>query len=442
MALKKNLPILLVIVCAAAYASVLSVMGCLRYRAGNAGFYDLGIMEQIAWNIAFRFDLSFLVKGHLRPVFLLIAPIYRIAPFAETLTVIGSLAVASAGPVFYFLGKRTLGPQAGFLIALLYFLHPGSWYLGLFDFHLDAFFPALVGLSLLGLEEKRPWFFLGFALSVLFLKETLALPIALLGAIAFLRGFRKQGILVSALALGWFLFASFYLVPRFNPAGPYTRFFGPPSLSWGKALYWIFLLLPLGFFPILRPSELLPGLVHSGLIIFALFPGYYQIETQYAAQFLPFGLWAVLSFLSRVNWRKVAPVLLGFSLLGHVLFGPTPFGIPYYKPDRPFNFWIYRVSKRSKAVSREISEHLPEGAPLCAQINLITGGVPRRAKLWPFPEGLDSAEYVLLDTATGKWVGMKRDEEGYRAWAADVLADPSWERAYQDSQGLFILRKR
>jgi len=424
-----------------ACASALSVMGCLRYQAGNAGFYDLGIMEQIAWNLAFRLDISFLAKGHLRPIFLLIAPAYRLAPFAETLIVIGSLAVASAGLVFYFLGRRMLGPWAGFFLALAYFLHPGTWYLGLFDFHPDEFFPAIVGVSLLFLEMKRPWAFLWFAVASLALKETLALPLVILGAVAFLRGFRKQGILLSAVALAWFVIVSFYIVPQFNPAGPYTRFFGPPSLSWPKAFYWLFLLLPFGFFPALRPFELLPGLVHSGLVIFALFPGYYQIETQYAAQFLPFGLWALFAFMSRVNWRKVAPVVLGFSLLGHALFAPTPFGIPFYRADKPFNLWIYRATERDRAVSRAAAEHVPVGVPLCAQINLITGGVPRRAELWPFPEGLESAEYVLLDTATGKWVGMNRDEEAYKAWAIKVLGDPSWERVYQDGQGLFILRR-
>jgi len=416
-------------------------MGSLRYQAGNAGFYDLGIMEQIAYNLAFRFDLSFLVKGHFRPIFLLIAPIYRLFPFAETLVIVGSLAVASAGPVFYFLGKRLISPWAGFFLALFYFLHPGAWYLGLFDFHPDAFFPLVAGLAILFLERKRPWLFLGFALSSLFLKETLALPLIVLGAVAFFKGFKKQGLTLSSVALIWFLVASFYLVPGFNPAGPYTRFFGLPSLSWAKALYWLFLLLPLGFFPVLRPLELLPGLVHSGLVIFATFPGYYQAESQYGAQFLPFGLWALLAFMSRVNWKKIAPPVLGFAFLGHALFAPTPFGIPFYRPDKPFNLWIYRVTERDRAISREITEQVPRSVPLCAQINLITGGVPRRAQLWPFPEGLDEAQYVLLDTATGRWVGMNRDEEGYRAWALKVLNDPGWEKVYQDGEGLFVLRK-
>ncbi len=439
--MRKNLPFTLTLACAATFACALSVMGCLRYRAGNAGFYDLGIMEQIAWNIAFRFDPSFLLKGHLRPVFLLIAPIYRAFPFAETLLVIGSLAVAAAGPVFYFLGKRTLGPWAGFFLALFYFLHPGTWYLALFDFHPDAFFPLFAGLAILFLENKRPWLFLALAISILFLKETLALPLVILGAVAFLKGFKKQGVILSPVAIAWFLAASFYLVPMFNPAGPYTRFFGPPSLSWAKALYWLFLLLPLGFFPALRPLELLPGLVHSGLIVFAVFPGYYQIESQYAAQFLPFGLWALLAFMSRINWKKVAPLVIGFSFLGHALFAPTPFGIPFYRPDRPFNLWIYQITARDRAVARAISEHVPPDVPLSAQINLITGGVPRRAQLWPFPERLDEAQYVLLDTATGRWVGMNRDEEGYRAWASKVLNDPGWEISYQDGEGLFVLRK-
>ena len=416
-------------------------MGSLRYQAGNAGFYDLGIMEQIAWNLAFRFDLSFLVKGHFRPVFLLMAPIYRLFPFAETLVVIGSLAVAAAGPVFYFLGKRMLSPWAGFFLALFYFLHPGAWYLGLFDFHPDAFFPALAGLAIIFLERKRPWLFLGFTLASLVLKETLALPLVILGAVAFLRGYRKQGAMLSTIALAWFVVVSFYVVPHFNPEGPYTRFFGPPSFSWARALYWLFLFLPLGLFPVLRPLELLPGLVHSGLVIFATFPGYYQIESQYGAQFLPFGLWALVVFMSRVNWKKIAPLVLGFSFLGHAMFAPTPFGIMFYRADKPFNLWIYRVSERDKAVSWAIAEHVPPDSPLCAQINLITGGVPHRARLWPFPEGLDETQYLLLDTATGRWVGMNRDEEGYRAWVLKVLNDPGWERSYQDGEGFFVLRR-
>ncbi|MGB9590108.1 MAG: DUF2079 domain-containing protein [Candidatus Hydrothermia bacterium] len=410
--MKKDLPLAIVLVLSAAFASVLSVMGCLRYQAGNAGFYDLGIMEQIAWNLAFRFDLSFLVRGHLRPVFLLIAPLFRLLPHAETLVVIGSLAVASAGTVFYFLGKRMLGPWPGFFLALFFFLHPGTWYLALFDFHPDAFFPLLAGFAILLLEKKRPWFFLGFALAPLLLKETLALPMIVLGAVAFFRGFRKQGVILAAVALVWFLIASFYLVPHFNLAGSYTRFFGLPSLSWTKALYWLFLLLPLGFLPILRPPELLPGLVHSGLVIFAVFPGYYQVESQYAAQFLPFGLWALVSFMARVNWKKIVPLVLGFAFLGHALFAPTPFGIMFYKAESPFSLWIYRVTERDRTVSREIAEHVPPDAPLCVQINLITGGIPHRAKLWPFPEGLGEAQYVLLDTPTGKWIGMNRDETG------------------------------
>ena len=439
--MRKNLPLVIILACAAALACALSVMGCLRYQAGNAGFYDLGIMEQIAWNLAFGLDPSFLVKGHLRPVFLLIAPVYRALPFAETLIVIGSLAVAAAGPVFYLLGKRVLGPWPGFFLALFYFLHPGTWYLGLFDFHTDAFFPLLAGLALLFLEGKRPWLFLILALSPLFLKETLALPLVILGAVAFLRGFRKQGIILSAVAMIWFLVASFYLVPGFNPAGPYTRFFGPPSLSWAKAIYWLFLLLPLGFFPVLKPLELLPGLVHSGLTLFAVFPGYYQPESQYAAQFLPFGLWALTIFMSRVNWKKVAPFVLGFSFLGHALFAPTPFGIPFYRPDKPFNLWIYQVTERDKAIARTIYDRVPPDVPLSAQVNLITGGVPRRPEIWPFPDGLDEAQYVLLDTATGRWVGMNRDEEGYESWALKVLNDPGWERVYQDGEGLFVLRR-
>lgn len=439
--MRKNLPAIITFVLSAVIGITLSVMGSLRYQAGNAGFYDLGIMEQIAWNLGFRYDLSFLVKGHLRPLFLIIAIVYRAFPRAETLIVIGSISVAAGGISFYFLGKRAIGPWAGFFLSVFYLLHPGTWYLALFDFHPDALFPLIVSIALIFLEGKRPWPFLAFSLSPLLLKETLALPIAVLGIVAFIKGLKKQGAIIAAVALVWFLIASFWLVPAFNPQGPYTRFFGPPSLSWAKVTYWLFLMLPLGLLPILRPLELLPGLVHSGLIVFAAFPGYYGIETQYAAQFLPFGLWATAVLMSRVNWRKIAPLILGFSFLGHALFAPTPFGIVFYRPDKPFNLWIYQVTKRDQEVTRAISERVPRDVSLCAQINLITGGVPQRARLWPFPEGLEEAQYVLLDTATGRWVGMNRDEEGYRSWASKVLSDPAWEIIYQDGEGLFVLRR-
>ncbi len=403
---------------ALSFAALSLYLALSRLWAGNAGYFDLGIMEHIAWGVA-QGDFGKILLGHVRPVFLLIGLIYKIFPRTEALLILGSLGLGA----FVFLAGK-LREEVSLLVALA----PAAWFAALFDFHPDALFPLVAVLAIISLEKGKKLPFALWSLAGLLLKDSLGVPVAFLGLAAALRGWRRVGLAVAAAGLGWTALCHLVILPA--AGGGFSSMMGPPFLNAQKLNYLLFLWLNAPLAP-LAPAEALGALSHWLVALFSHEPAHLSLTAHYGAQALPFLAWATGKALKR------RPQLLTAALRGvflaQVIWGP--FGLNLQNPRHPFNAWVFR----GRSPRWEFLENLPPGK-LTGQIDLLVGPAVRRRWVRPFPEGLGEAELVLLDTATGRWVGMRLNPEGYRRWTSKVSNDPSWKVLKEDGSLLLLQR--
>ena len=402
-----------------AFAGLTLWASLLRLWAGNVGYYDLGIMEHVAWGVAHG-ELSKFLLGHVRPVFLLMAPIYKAFPRTETL-----LAVQALGLGGFVWAAGRLRTEVSPLVALA----PAAWYLALFDFHPDSLFPLLATLAIISLERGSKVGFGLWALGSLLLKDSLGVPVAVLGFVAALRGWRRLGLGVAGLGLGWAALCHLVILPA--AGGGFAGMMGAPSLTWPKLRYLLFLWLNAPLAP-LAPLEALGSLSHWGVALFSHEPAHLSLTAHYGAQALPFLAWATAKVLGR------RPGLFTLALRGVLLaqLAWGPLGAPLANPRHPFNLWVFKGRDRRL----EFLKTIPQGK-LVAQIDLLRGPAVRRSWVRPFPEGLEEAELVLIDTSTGRWVGMRLDPEGYRRHVKRLLGDPSW-RVIRSQGSLLLLGRQ
>jgi len=190
--------------------------------------YDLAIYDQAVWHLS-RFErpassirgLPNVFGDHFHPIIALFAPLFWVAPFAETLIVAQAiLLAASVVPVFLFARDRLpYGPALAMCVA--YGLFWGMQQTAISDVHEAAFAPLAVGLLLLAMARRRwPWFWAAAAV-VLAVKEDLAPFLAFVGGYLFVRGERRRGGILLACGLVAFIAEVAVVIPAASAGGEY-----------------------------------------------------------------------------------------------------------------------------------------------------------------------------------------------------------------------------
>ncbi len=392
-------------------AVTLSVLALLHHRALGTG-YDLGIYDQVVWNIAhgrlFQTTLVYETGGyydHFEPILALIAPLYWLVPDVRVLMILQSLALALGSLPIYLFARERLAPYlpsrratTGFalLFALSYLLYPALHNANLNDFHEVALTPPLLGFALYGLlTGQRRLTFISLGL-LLLVKEDLT--VTLLSFSLYIvalrpRGFRRRdGILLGAFALVWAVLVLRVFYPALTRGMPYPFvdrrypwmgatpesaikvFLTQPGLVLSHLLQpqklWFILRLfaPLLFLPLLGVPAILLAFPILGYLMLSGYEPQWSIQSYYNPPLLPilyFALieaWAYLGAWLQRRGRRVQPFYLAMGALlvigvgaGYYLFSLAPGG-------RLASIDAFRVLDEDKAAYALLAQVPPAAA--------------------------------------------------------------------------------
>ncbi|MEA3375497.1 MAG: DUF2079 domain-containing protein [Chloroflexota bacterium] len=218
------------------YTLLFSALSIARYDAFHATTFDLGIMTQVTWNTAHGrlFETSIdratnaqlvgsYLGNHVRPILLLIAPVYRLWPDPRLLLILQSLALGLAAvPLHWIAHAQTNDRRAASIVAACYLAYPAMGFLNLVDFHPIALSIPLLFLAYWALEEKRMVLFWIAVVLALSTKEELVVPLGVWGVVNLLRKEKRGvGLGLVALSAAWAMVSFGVIIPTFNEGEPY-----------------------------------------------------------------------------------------------------------------------------------------------------------------------------------------------------------------------------
>ena len=326
------------------YILIASTICLLRHWSYNSWTLDLG---------AFTQSLSSTLDGHLlyntpcgmsqlgyhfQPILFLLVPIFWIAPHAETLLIVQSIALGFSGYLVYRLARiQQLDHGTALLVEVLFLLSPLLHGVNFFDFHPVALAVPTLLVMIIGLVQRR-WilFSIGLVLSLM-TKEDVIMALGVFGAAMLFAQYTRtkklerpylviliSSVVTYALAVLIATIVSGFDTPPMIGYGElrYSYIGEPPGqFIWGalKAFFSlgsIFLLLayfwPLGFLPLLSPVWVSPALFIL-LKDLAATDGSQKTLHQYPAAAIPFLFMALIQVLNRQDVREALDSIWGKS---------------------------------------------------------------------------------------------------------------------------------
>jgi len=286
------------LVCAMAllYAAAYSTLSILKYRYYLYDVFDLAIFVQ-AMNGMLRGSLFSSLRGmdwlgdHSSLILFLLAPLYAIFRHPFTLLVVQSAALGLGALPVFWLARRGLGDAAAALaFAALYLLYPAVGYANLYEFHPEALCVPLLLFAFHYLLAGRLAPMLLSAGLALLGREDAGLVVCAMGVYALLiprpgrwaLGATLLGAGLAALALSFGVIKPALSAGRADFSLLYSDWGGAPreivraiashplrAVEWLastpgdardtalKQTYYLQMLLPLGFLPLLSPWTLL-----------------------------------------------------------------------------------------------------------------------------------------------------------------------------------------
>ncbi|MCA9654436.1 MAG: DUF2079 domain-containing protein [Myxococcales bacterium] len=175
---RRAVPELLMTLLVLGYAWTFGYLSVTDHHNLGTHIYDLALYDNTFWNTAHGDSMacSYLRGGthysaHYDPIIILLAPIYGLAPRAETLLWLQSVWLAMGGVPLYLIAKRVLGnPWQALVVMLLFYLAPALHGINMFDFHSLALMVPLVMWMIYLLDVGTPaalvgyWIMLGLLL--------------------------------------------------------------------------------------------------------------------------------------------------------------------------------------------------------------------------------------------------------------------------------------
>ena len=455
------------------YALVYGTACLIKYRYFLYTDFDLAIFAQATDGIL-RGTLFSSIRGmpwlgdHASLILFPVAPLYALFRDARTLLMLQTVALAAGAFAAHRLALAATGRRADAIaFAALYLLIPALGYTNLFEFHPETLATAPLLFAFAFAHEGRPRATLVMAAIALLAREDVALAVLGLAAhLVLVKPPRWRGIalaLAGAAALS--LIVSFAVLrPLFNAGGAeYGRVYaqwgdttgaaivtmithpfrvlaslvsvsGDPGHTTAKLQFWLHLLLPLGFLPLLAPATLVAALPVLFEHLLAWRPAQHTIVYQYTALLTPAFVAAAVHAYARLarspagaapratrgaktrggdraaKGRGAAPavqaapdvamrapgalliVALACALVSQVAFGPL-FGRGMWQTLRSFeSTWPSRDERRHAAALAELLRRLPPRGGVVAGFELLPRLVSR--------DSLHSAHHVFLGRYT------------------------------------------
>lgn len=484
---------------AALLVAGITLMGALvtlRYVTFHSFVFDLGSYDQKTWLIAqqsgwremwqqsYRGGVHLSPCGidrywgvcHFQPWLLIPSLIYK--AWASPLVLLWSqvlLVVSGVVPVFVLARDRCNSPAAGAWAGMLYLLYPAVQYNGVVDFRPDHLaIPTMLWAYVLA-GRGRYLASLGMAGLGGLAKETLILNAAFFGLyLAVRHRQRLVGMLACLLGLVAFYTVTFHLLQfkqisegqfmmgRYFPdlsglaGGAPTRIMNPIGLAHDlfqmhKGLYLAGLFVPLAFLPLLALPELIPAIPSLAISLLSVNPNYASIEAQYSASVVAPVFAALLAAIPVLGTRlgrgrAPVPLLAGVVVLtAFVSFGlaPTLVSLNFWNPLWGGRWHVaqYRLERQ------EILDRAVRLVPSDPKVAVVTQNdvnskrLAHRYDFFAFPNALDRADYVLVDTARQPYVYWMWDPRRYRAIVGGLRADPAYQVVF-DQDGVLLFKHR
>lgn len=293
---------------------VLAIIGLYIIVFAAASYFKLELFgqgfdqvdyEQAIWNTSHgrwfeesRMNFTTTIFGvDFMPILALLVPFYMLIPSPHTLAILQTLAIGSGAFAVYLLAKEKIkNPFASVLLPIAYLVYPTVQFVNLSPIQPRAFALAFLLFAFYALEKGYFWRFLALSLLAMATRTEVSLVVAMFGAYSLLtRKSWRFGVVPLVVGMIYFGVALFYIVPAFSLPNAFATtssssgdvaewsstgnsllsYYGHFGSSGGeiakniivhplntlqimftadKIKYIAFLLLPLGFLPLLRPS--------------------------------------------------------------------------------------------------------------------------------------------------------------------------------------------
>jgi hypothetical protein len=404
------------------YAAVFFLLPSLRYWGFRSYWMDLGLMVQPIWNTAHGRLFEFTWQGqgssaseHFSPIFLLVAPFYRIFPFTETLFAIQALANGAAGMILFSWARRTLESTAVALLLLAaFFLWFPLQFALICDFHADPLLVPFLMMALWAYEQKRPVLFWLGLIVCLSGKEYMGFALTpLLLILAIRPQWRRSLIGASIFFIGYSWFAHTAIIPHYNqgvqslgvgmlypggnqglgglistmahnPLGAVARLFSAWNL---EQLCWIFGSL------LFVPLAVVPEILALSPLVFKEAYGAFYLQNHHQSIMAPLLFWCIIIFVKKRDRRhrliaaaSIAAACLLFGFLG----GDSPISHRFWRTLRT----NYLPDAHRTACAGAVAT-IPDGASVAASSNIAVHLCNRRL-IYLFPKPLlDAADRPL-----------------------------------------------
>ncbi len=437
----------LVVICLVlTFAAMFGLMSLRLLSSFSMAGYDLTNMNQAMWNTAhgrpfvftYAYPLTHRLGVHIEPIFLVIAPLYRIIPRPETLLWIQVVVVALGAMPAYWLARSHLqSTAAGIVFALAYLFFPALQSGILYEFHPSTLAASLWLFALYFLDQDQKGAFVAFSLLALSTKEEMGLILALLGGYAILRK-RFWGIGLTFLALGmaWFFIGVFLIQPRFSSTGENVQFFryvwlgSTPSEMvttfftrpdkiwlqiWDRAQvgdYFLRLLAPVGFTALLDPLTIMLAAPSFAVNLLSSQTRQARVEEfHYAAPIVPFvvvsGIYGVERLARRLRailgrWRETSKeaIYSQLALVLSLIVLASSSTYQYYRGFFPWSraFSLPSVTAHNRRL-QSLIQMVPPEASLLVQPN-IAPFFSARSELYGLPTHINRVDYLFLDVSS------------------------------------------
>lgn len=187
------------------------------FEQGIAGYAALGAPES-----TIKGPSVHLLGDHFHPILVVLAPLYRLFPYAETLLIAQAALVALSAGILTRTARERLGSRLGAAFGACYAVSWGVQALVAFDFHEVAFSLPILAVALRFFLQERYRAAALSSLLLLLVKEDLGITVAALGAALVLRRQWRTGIALGITGLAAAALVVAVIVPAFNDGGDYA----------------------------------------------------------------------------------------------------------------------------------------------------------------------------------------------------------------------------
>lgn len=468
------LALLVVVVILLVSGGMILWLSIARYMGYNSGMLDLGNMAQAIGSVQ-RGEPLVSTYGtgsmsrlglHVELIYFLIAPFYALWSDPRLLLIIqAGLYVLGALPVYWLALRRGLPWLLGCFLIVLYLFYPVAMTGVLFDFHGDTLAMPLVLFTIDALDRRSWRRYALFVVLALSCKVYVALPIALIGVMAWwIYGERRVGLLTLGSAIIYGLVAFLVIRPLFTTAQTpqaqsglnYLTFYFGDSLralqSWRiRQFHATVVFGPALLLSLIGWEWLLASLVIGIPVVLSTGPGpSYAYWFHHYALVVPFIVMATIFGASRIAgahrgpkvyaWRRWAAALAVIAITLFVLYSNRKY------VDTPLNpkFWhtsglglddlAYGRTSRDAVKDSFLATNVPPLVPLAASPYLAAHLTNRSTILltreisaersYPFASVLPKVDAVLPDALFDNRGAGGADAEAPAI--TQVMADPAF----------------